>query len=391
MIELASHDLCTACGACAYVCPKNCITMVENSIGVDYPILDSSNCIECKKCQKACPVITPVEFNNPQKAYAAWSNNSKERQSSASGGIAAEIYKYALDKGYKIVGAVQQSDFSVKLELSDNVQSIACFKNSKYVKSTCYDIYKQIKNELKVGKKVLCICLPCQVGALKAIFKKSTNLVLVDIVCHGGTPYNYLKQHIEYVENLTGSKCAQMSFRDPKFQTHKYHFSLYDIQGNCFYSKRTADGDTYQFGFHRSVTYRQNCYHCIFAKSRRASDLTLLDFKGLNDMAIDKFSNINVSGVIAFTDKGQEIIASLQAGNAVTFIERPIEEPFKTDPRLREHTQNNKNSILFRKLITETPNDFEGVMHKVIKFNKKNNRFEIFKRVYRRLKSLLNL
>lgn len=29
MIELASFDKCTACGACAYVCPKSCIKMTK--------------------------------------------------------------------------------------------------------------------------------------------------------------------------------------------------------------------------------------------------------------------------------------------------------------------------------------------------------------------------
>ncbi len=133
MIQLAQHNLCTGCGACSFICPKNCINMVENDIGVIYPVINSTNCIECKSCQKVCPVITPIKYNYPKKAFAAWSNDEEERRTSASGGIAAELYKMALKKGYKIIGAAQQPDFSVKLKISDNIDSIGVFKNSKYV------------------------------------------------------------------------------------------------------------------------------------------------------------------------------------------------------------------------------------------------------------------
>lgn len=389
MIQLAQHNLCTGCGACSFICPKECIKMIENNIGVIYPVIDPTDCIECKSCQKVCPVITPIKYNRPKKAFAAWSNDKEERRTSASGGIAAELYKMALKDGYKIIGAVQQTDFSVKLEISDEVTSIEKFKNSKYVKSTCYDIYDKVRKELKTGNKVLCICLPCQVGALRSLFKDNENLILVDIVCHGGTPYKYLKQHISYIEKQIGLKCFKMSFRDPNFETYKYFFSLYEQNGECFYSKRTADGDTYQFGFHRSVTYRENCFNCIFAKSERASDITLLDFKGLNDMSQKNFNHINVSGVLANTTKGLVAIESLKDNGVITIIERPVDEALQTDPRLREHSKDNADSILFRKLINETPEDFEGVMQKIIEANKKRNRFSILKRIYRRIKNVI--
>lgn len=38
-IELAGHDLCTGCGACAAKCPKQCISMHENAIGIVLPVI----------------------------------------------------------------------------------------------------------------------------------------------------------------------------------------------------------------------------------------------------------------------------------------------------------------------------------------------------------------
>ena len=53
------------------------------------------------------------------------------------------------------------------------------------------------------NEKVLFIGLPCQVAALKQyidLYKLNRNLLtLVDIVCHGVTPQDYLKTHIENI------------------------------------------------------------------------------------------------------------------------------------------------------------------------------------------------
>lgn len=144
MISLADTDFCTGCGACAFTCPKQCITMKSNEVGVIYPIINHAECISCNRCQKVCPILSPVDYNAPIHAYAAWSSNDCERSTSASGGVAAEIYKYSIANGRKIVGAVQQKDFSVSLQMSDKEESIANFKNSKYVFSTAYSLFPLI-------------------------------------------------------------------------------------------------------------------------------------------------------------------------------------------------------------------------------------------------------
>ena len=73
MINLAEHKFCTGCGVCAFKCPKDCITMREDSIGVVYPVVDGTNCVECHLCEKSCPVLNKVKGNKPSIAYAALS------------------------------------------------------------------------------------------------------------------------------------------------------------------------------------------------------------------------------------------------------------------------------------------------------------------------------
>ena len=155
MIQLAEHQFCTGCGVCAFKCPKNCITMREDSIGVLYPEIDNINCIECGLFQKSCPIVNKTEGNKPFACYAAWSNTETERSTSASGGIAVEMYKFAIANGYTVVGASQNHDFSVTHKITNRIEEISQFKNSKYVFSNAYNVFPEIDKALKNGKKVL--------------------------------------------------------------------------------------------------------------------------------------------------------------------------------------------------------------------------------------------
>lgn len=350
MIQLADKVHCTACGACAFVCPKHCISMEENQLGVVYPVVNEKDCISCKGCQNVCPIIAPVDFRTPSNAYAAWSSNDEERRTSASGGIAAEIYKSALKSGYYITGAIQNKDFSVSLEMSDSIQSIAKFKNSKYVFSSAYSLFPKIREALKEKRNVLVIGLPCQIAAIRKIFHNNENLFLVDVVCHGTTPYNYLLQHIHTLEAEYGQKAVRMSFRDPDTYTYTYTFTLYNAKGQRFCERTIQEGDAYQVGYHRKITYRENCYHCYYAKSQRVSDLTIADYHGLGRCEPCGFSDKNVSLILVNDSKGNAILNKLQNSGSIIAHERPLEEPVKGEPQLRHPSPKTLNRKDFEKL-----------------------------------------
>ena len=372
MPELPSTT-CTGCGTCSFVCPKKCISMQENDIGLVLPIINVESCISCHICEHSCPILNVPALLKPMTAYAGWSVDVEERKQSASGGIAAELYKFALMNGYNIVGASQNSDFSVTHKMTDSLTELPPFKNSKYVFSSVYNVFADIKQKLYQNKKVLFIGLPCQVAALKSLFVNNENLLLVDLVCHGVTPYSFLKQHIELICKQKKKVAKKMSFRDPQKHTYTYTFTLYDEKKQIFYSKRTKDGDSYQLGYHRAVTYRENCYHCLYAQSERCGDITLGDYHGLGTLSPCSFSDKKVSLILINSERGALFLNSLVELERIVVYERPLLEPLKNEPQLCSPSIKNKCRLKFEKNILINGGKFEKAMKGIVlEYNFKN-------------------
>lgn len=387
IIKLAPKTDCTGCGACYFVCPKHCIVMKEDSFGILYPYLNPNTCIHCRACQRVCPILLPLTPNTPLKAYASWSNDKEERFTSASGGIGAEAYKLGLQKGFLIVGAVQKEDFSVNMEISDKAEGIKLFKNSKYVFSSLWTLYKQIQENIRQGERILFIGLPCQVAALRRVFKDSDRLLLAEVVCHGTTPTKYLLEHIHNIERHLGQKAYKMSFRDPITYTYTFTFTLYNETGKIIYAKEPTDGDSYQYGYHQAITYRTNCYHCHFAGTKRIADITLSDYKGLGALAPASYDSKNVSCILVNTEGGLEFVSELIKDGRIFADERPLYEPIKGDPQLQHPSLRTKARRDFETYIIKYDGDFEKAMAKVIKRNEL--RKEIHKTIlFRALRSI---
>ena len=48
MIEILDKIQCSGCRACEQVCPKDCITMIKDSEGFKYPIVDKETSVESR-------------------------------------------------------------------------------------------------------------------------------------------------------------------------------------------------------------------------------------------------------------------------------------------------------------------------------------------------------
>ena len=213
------------------------------------------------------------------------------------------------------------------------------------------------------------------------MFNDNKNLLLIDVVCHGTTPYDYLIQHIHSLENEYGQKAVRMSFRDPETYTYTFTFTLYNAEGQRFCERTIHEGDAYQVGYHSKITYRENCYHCHFAKSQRMGDLTIADYHGLGLCAPCSFTNNNVSLILSNTDKGAFLIKKLKEQKKIIVYERPLEEPIKGEIQLRHPSTKTADRIDFEKLYN---GDFTQTMAIVLRKRQKRERIRIILRVIKR-------
>lgn len=366
--EICRHEICTGCSACRDVCPKQCISMQPDGMDALYPKIDEDSCIDCGLCDKTCPNNRHFDFHHPQRVLAAWSSDINVRKTSASGGIACELYKSWIRKGGVATGVVYNREEGCHFILIEKEGDIAATKNSKYTFSDTAGIYAVVKRKLQEGIPVLFIGVPCQVAGLYGFLKQDyANLTTVDIICHGMPPAEYLKQHVESIEKRKKEHTDELLFRDPKYYTYTFTFTLKNALGKEFYSKKVLATDNYQLGYHRALIYRENCYQCRYARKERIADLTIGDFSGLGSVSPVKYQLVNTSCILVNTIKGSETLEKI---HSLMIDERPAEEAFNVEKQLKAPSLKHFRRDIFVQTYRES-RDFEEAANRSLIEEKK--------------------
>ena len=347
--NICDNNKCMACGACENICPQKCI--VRKKLDTAFLMQKGNECIECGLCERVCPVNNYPEDNYPLKAYASWSLNDKIRKESASGGIATTIYQYAFRNDILAVGAYMDANFECRLKVARTKADLKEFQNSKYTYSYPDDIYKEVENEIRNERKVIFIGLPCQIGALKNYFKvkklDTNKLITIDLICHGTPMPSYLQQHIKSIEDRNKQEYEACFFRDSKFGTINFAYTLYTSDSQKpSYVKFADQDDLYQIGYHKALIYRDCCYSCQYAHTPRVGDLTIGDFhvKDVDECDIDIE---DVSLILANTERGKKFLHILQKSKNRYSLERPLNEPIQGERQLREPSVAGKERLKF--------------------------------------------
>jgi len=343
MKQICDYNKCTGCSACLNSCPKKCITMRENEYGVLVPYINQKECINCNICTRMCPENNEADFKLPKKIYASWSLDEATRKSSASGGIAYEMYKYVITNNGIAVGTQFDESFNLVHKIVDNINDIKNFKGSKYVQSYIGRTFEKIKELSEQNKKVIFIGTPCQVNGLKNYIKgKNTdNIIFVDLICHGVPPIKYLKEYLKYIE--IDDKIDKISFRGEN------NWCLTGYKNEKIVYKKHNKEDFYYNGFLNGLFYRENCYNCRYARKERVGDITIGDFWGLGKEEKFEFSTEDgVSVILINSQKGLEFIDCLK--DKLFLQERMLEEALKGNSQLNHSSYKNINTELFKEL-----------------------------------------
>lgn len=365
-------DRCTGCGACAKICPMNCIEMIQGDIlGTIYPKVNTEKCVECGLCVNTCHAIKEVDivkFRFPQKCFAARSCSDQVTEFSASGGIASSLYSYMIDHDGYAEGTFFDRKEGVVFKEVKNLKDLERARNSKYVFSDLNDSFERYEQNLKTGRKCLFIGLPCQVAAMKCYLAATKvavdDLMTVEIICHGVPNYRLLCEHLNYIEKRVGKTIEKIAFRGPR---SLYNFSCFADE-KVVWKKGIKEDDTYYKGFSEDIIFRENCYNCNYAQNKRIADITIGDYSGLGkDDPVD-FDTKQMSVVLCNTDKGVAFFNDVCNKENIEKHERKVMEPMNAvgNPQLRHPVNRPAKRDEFIKLYTETK-DFELSVRKTLK------------------------
>lgn len=279
---------CCACGACMNICPKDAISMVEDEYGFLYPHIDKSKCINCGACKKVCSYQNGEVVNEPIKTYVAVNKDMNQKMKSASGGIFAAFATKVLEEGGVVFGsALDKIDgvFVPHTIAVERKEDLCKLQGSKYVHSSTELTYKAVLKYLNLGRRVLYSGTPCQIAGLYGYLKKEyTNLLTIDLICHGVPSARLFNDYIKNEEEKRWARITNYVFRDKKrgwgMNAKMELFLANGAKKNIYIPARLASYNTL---FLDGLTYRENCYSCKYACNKRPGDITIGDFWGVTD------------------------------------------------------------------------------------------------------------
>jgi coenzyme F420-reducing hydrogenase beta subunit len=317
MPNLCDRFKCTGCSACYNVCSHDAIIMAPDKEGFLIPNINDELCIECGLCTNSCPVLTEknrVCLDKPS-VYAAYIKDEEIRKSSSSGGLFSAIAKVFFEntsvKSY-VVAASFDEHLVLRHTVASSIDEIICMRGSKYVQSNIGLLYRQVKERLKEGAKVLFVGTPCQVAGIKSFLGKDIEkLYTVDLICHGTPSPALFDKYLQKVGIDQKKKFKDYFFRD--FKSSVYFISS-AITEKGKRQKVSISNHSYITAYLKGWIHRESCYKCKFSKMPRQGDCTIGDFWGIlsGKVPFNGNSQNGVSIVLTSTEKGKQILESVK-------------------------------------------------------------------------------
>lgn len=386
MISINKKDNCCGCYACVNVCPKDCISMEEDSEGFNYPCVDKSKCVDCTLCEKVCPIINKDKVaqgsNEEDNTYVAYTKNATVRKNSSSGGMFTELAESVLKNNGVVFGCAFDDDFNAHHIMIDNISDLEKLRGSKYIQSQIESTYKEAERILKNGKLVLFSGVACQIAGLNSYLRKDyNNLITVDVLCHGVPSGKAWRKYIDDNQKRHNAKLNKYYFRnkDNGWKVFTVKQMYMDNQGES----SPFNKDSFMQLFLGEVCLRPSCHNCRFKDIRRPSDITLGDCWGVQNYMPEMDDDKGTSVVIAHTKKGVNILNSVK--NNLVIKKAKLDRALPPTADSRKSVLPHKNREIFFKQLNEGKSVDELAILVKDRFKKPN----IIKRIKRKAKKII--
>lgn len=345
MIQITNKVDCCGCNACGDVCNQQAIKFMTDIEGFWYPEVDKDKCTNCHLCENVCPIINigilkKNEYEKPE-CLAAVHKNYEVRFDSTSGGLfSAFAEKFYHDNGY-VGGAIYNDDWSVRQYISEKRLDLPLLRSSKYQQSNCEGFYRQVRDLVRKGEKVLVCGSPCQMAAIRSFlnYKDYENLLILDFVCRGTNSPLIARKFNDSLEEKHHSKIVYKKAKNKELGWKNLTLKVTYKNGDNEYITKGANPFTRGY-LGTGVFCRPSCYECKFKGFPRVADITLADFWGIEKIAPEMFDNIGTSLVLINNEKGKYFFNAIQQKLKVK--ELPYETALAGNPSILQPLQTAK-------------------------------------------------
>ena len=194
---ISDNVLCTACGACAGICPSNAIQIKVNTAGYLLAEINEDLCSHCRKCVNVCrsnpenrPTLefTDIFHGNCLAGYVGYAADPLIRKKSQSGGIVTALLCYLVQSG-RIDGAIvnnfNKNTQRPKVTFVTSKEDIIAGCGSYYAQSSVVKTLLEIPPE----KNTATVVLGCQAMSLQLIREKYPKVqfptYIIGLICAG--------------------------------------------------------------------------------------------------------------------------------------------------------------------------------------------------------------
>ena len=192
--HISDEYMCSSCGACSAVCPKNAIAYESTNAGRIYATV-GSNCIDCGLCCKVCPSekksYQKIGYYNEgivESVRVGRSTNSTYYNNAQSGGVCITVIDYLFTERKIDAAVLVRMTYGktprVEAEIVETIDSLTQYQKSCYNPVPLLSALKHCKGK----ESVAVVGLPCQMAAIKTMqaIDKYTNVKnKIGLVCEG--------------------------------------------------------------------------------------------------------------------------------------------------------------------------------------------------------------
>ncbi len=307
---------CCGCELCASACPVSIISMKPDGEGFLYPVIsDETKCIDCHLCEKNCPINNlNVRDRKAIRFVSAISKDELNIKTSSSGGIATLLSKSFIRSGGVVYGVRYSSNYE-EVEYCRVVceAELDALKTSKYCQSRKGQIWRNIREDVLQGKRVLFIGLPCEIAALNNWLPESDRVFTIELVCHGVTSPLVHNSYIRAIKENVKSAGSTLDFFSVRYKLtgwKPYYILAHFNDGEQ--SMEPFRSSVYDIAFR--YLKRPSCNRCHFkygdSTSGLQADITLGDNHGVKKSSVT-YNRWGSSIAIIHTDKGQLLFDSI--------------------------------------------------------------------------------